>query len=1596
MRIKCPYSDIDLELPDRTDMKFTCPACHKIHRVTISITTPGEDAPPLSPNTRSMLRGQPNIPKKYATGAFAPVVDIPIDANFVLLDGRKGEQPGIDFGNITAAPAGWSNPELSSRQTELLERADDAGTEPVRKTAEADAGPKAAGGSPLPGQNEDAGEAPADSRRYKDGIAVPPESGDFALKPAGEPASEKGDARKYRAGWIIPPVLLLLAAAFFGWQQYRYAENRRSLDSHLAQADRLAWNESDIPAAAAEARAAAADFRLESDFFTVGNLWNLLASWQGSLPVLPTDRDIVKERIDGYLERERILDAFRSGLDPSSPAETARSLGKALAGNRFGNDDPLAGALERLAAGELLARMRREAEKVAPEQAGELADSALADLSPALSDATQADFSREISGFKAEQDRRLLEIAREEAALIAASAGRGDSASLDRYRQLEERLDAIIGKAEPSRLILELADEGDRAALEQLSNLSRLIARATARARSALSRPEESDPELDGLRRQAEAWDRPHPALAGAAAERILAAAGEAEDLYDLRSRLFDRLQADLRRERRSAAVRLAWSMLRIGFADPDVEMEPASFRQEARQVAMRFRFRGLPVFMEMKEGDFEQVVRAEVAGYAFSAGWSPLFHKPVSWMADLAGAMRQAGIPAGIGVWDILEGPGAPLALLHPVPAASDAAAASLSPAAERQAFFAGKLCRVEEFPRSDNAGEEFDAFIQAARRLHGGVMGDESITRELRQALKPVLMGAYERPDPRDYFDSQFCRRLLEANYVENFVKNLTAERRDELSAYRIALGRLEAGRDAFAIDLNQGERVVAVERLDLDLGGDSRSGDKDPETGEILPRYVWRWEKEEKTVFYSPLPSRFVYAFMLAEQYDGKCAARPPGRPAATEVWHAEKGKVASYAAGADRAEGDPELWNQAIASDLSGRADPAMGPPGWNFPLHVVVRDDQGDPLALATLSGVVRSPDFSALDDAGDRRRAEDAWMVSAARTLAEPGELGLIFHQFFRYCSDSPLPELPNLIGSHFGLSDTHQTVYQTLERRWVGRLIGDCDDLAEFFQILTRLQGKLSHVMQLPSHAACGYVDKPGPDQYRFVVLQTGPVVQFNADSLNDVVEAAYRSFDRDDGLSHMTTDAVPLLLRFANEETRTPFVLSARIYEDAEYADAMIRVQSYWHEHVYSAAIREMEAMLETDQEIGNIKELGSLYERVGEYGKSARLREMELEKVRGNPQAELSTLLELAELGVQEKNREKALAALAEMESLMRDMIRRDDAQEFFRAMTFRSLWAMHLARLGQASRAWNLVQYDAGMTKRQLGRLPDPVIRTMVTIYENMRRPSGGTASVSDEAAAQEIRRELDEAFGRGYFKKDDSYNAVIARNYFLGRYAVAALGRKEGLERLASDGPYPDSPRDHAKRGRGIDDGDWEWFRITPQLYLALGLEMLDRDDFPELYDPAGAKIMLERVGRAARRGTGLGSDVSGGDDVVKAEITLAFLNRDIDAFRRNMAVVKEKNYASLYDDAALTFGLQCGLIPTDGFPDWIKAFREFFPGEQHYFKVVYRAIDKENYDHALMMAEATPGFFPGEQLLREEAEFVRKLIPVLKRQKPER
>ncbi len=1155
-------------------------------------------------------------------------------------------------------------------------------------------------------------------------------------------------------------------------------------------------------------------------------------------------------------------------------------------------------------------------------------------------------------------------------------------------KAMGESANQKIEKAKPARITER------QKTMRQLAFFAGLVEKARDYAGKALFNPDYDKAYLHSLIRDALLKDNEQNSLAVEAVSLISRAWCDADALVKTRDGLFQTYQDEIRQGKVSDGTRLAWSLIRVGASHPDTRIVPGSFRFDANHARMQLRHMGAEVVVDLEAGDYKKRLRAEVDGYRFRSGWPVLFQKPFGWMAEMAREMRESGVePESRREWDIMEAPEGLIAL---------AAGEGSFWEVPRAAFYKGELREVRAIPMPDDALLIAGEFTEAAKRLHDGVMGDEAIPEALRQAMNPVLMGTYLPIDPRDYFDSDFCRRLIEADYLESHLPGLSPERQEELEAFRRALAKIDNGYDRFMVELENDACLVAVTKPDVDFQASVGEEVRDPETGETLSRYQWRWEKDGQTGYHSPLPGRQLNAFSVLEYYPGRHTVKPKGVPELTEVWHPLLGRLASYRRNDVSAAGDAEKWLEAVKLDMRGRRDDTSGPLGWNSPLHVPVRDDQGDPVLVATLNGVVPSPDFSGMADLPKRRAAQEAWLDNAAQIFSTPGELALIYQVFFRYCSDSPLPETPNLIGSHYGLSDTHQTVYESLERRWVGRLIGDCDDLAEFFQNLADRQGKLCQVMQLPSHAAAGYLEETPEGNFAFVVLQTGPVLRFVSASREGAVEKAYRHFEDNVGDTQFTTVAVPVLLRFADEETRTAFVLSARIYWDRNYAEDMIRVQEFWHLHTYSAAVKAMEKMLEGDREggnvreVGNIKELASLYERVGEYGKSVELRREELAEVKDDPQANLSALLDISLLHITAKDKPAALGTLTEMGDLLAKL-RLERPEIYRRAAAFRSSWAAALSRLGEPERAWELVRHDVDEAWKRDGKFSDTLLRTLVTMYDRMsiqRDASEAEGKPVNREAMRirySVRSALAKAFGKGYFSKDDSYNKISSRYFLLGRYGVAVAGRKAGLSSLCLAGPYPDGERDHAARAEDLSELDWEWFRVMPRLYLAFAMEMLDRDENPELYDPVMARSCLEEVGNAARRGSALGSNVMAQDTVIKSDLVLSFLNRDLDAFNRVMATVRDKNYASLYDDAAVVFGSYCGLIPLAEFDGWIESFHRFFPGRQHYFKAAYRAMDKEHFGHAERLAEATSQFFVGDAVLAGEVEGLKGAVDRLRR-----
>jgi len=1028
------------------------------------------------------------------------------------------------------------------------------------------------------------------------------------------------------------------------------------------------------------------------------------------------------------------------------------------------------------------------------------------------------------------------------------------------------------------------------------------------------------------------------------------------------------------------AAMTLSAGMSRRGFA-----FDPEDFDAAAERVQTGFTVDGMKVMVEVPTADFGKTLRCRSGAYRFHCGWTPVLYRPVLWAARLAQAMEAAGVdPARIPSWRMIEGPGVPVALN-----------------AEEKittCFFRGELHNVIDV--ATEGEQDLLAFRKAAEALNQGFAGDEKLSRGLRMALGHVLSGTYGPLDPEDYLSGDFCRRVIAGPYLERHVPDLEATRQAELKAFRDAFTRVSAGRKAFYFKQKDGARVTALRPLDIDLGQEAlEGGDQDANTPLQPPPYNWSIENADgTTTFGRSLPERQIYPMFLLNTYAGRHEMPPAGeKPVRAEVVHAVDGLLAACDPATGKLEGEEAKWNASLAGELAGVNRPDFGPPGWGFPIHVPICDGRDQPLALVTRYGLLESPDFAAEQDADARRAAQDAWLDACAKVLNTPGDLSLFFRHLARYCLDSPISADPGLIGRKKATGEFHQTVYQMLDRKVAGHFIGDCDDLAEFYQVVTQRQGKNSQVFHLPGHAACGYVDQAkapeGQTQYSLIFLQTGPAQIFTGTDLYKTVEAGVRSFDRQ-GMYHFNPEGVGFLLRFANEQTRTPYRLSATILVDPEYAKTMIRVQSYWHYHYYSTALREMEPMVVQHPTPGNYNEVFGLYRMVGLYDKALEVFEESRRAVKEEDEmSRLSNILEAAEVCLLAKDAKRALGYIGEIEAVMQKYFQARNLRAYMAVATMRMACAGMLAHEKEFVRAAKLITLDLELNLNNRGTLPDPLINTLAGIYGAIREEEEKGKSLAPEVAKvrDDFARILQQCFARGFFLPEDDFNRTLGRYGLLGFFAIAQAGRKASVEKLTANGPYPEGDREHEKRGAEITDADWQWFRICPSISWSLAAEMLDPEE-KDTYDPKTALQLLD----AMRRGYGaavkaeLGSLNLMDSLMLIAALRKAFLEKDHASFARLLKQVRERDWSDYYESAAEEFGASLGLIPLKDASPWIETFHASYPGKQYYFRAVYAAVGRKHYEHAVALAEATVKYFPDVTAMADEAAALRPMIEKLR------
>jgi hypothetical protein len=231
-------------------------------------------------------------------------------------------------------------------------------------------------------------------------------------------------------------------------------------------------------------------------------------------------------------------------------------------------------------------------------------------------------------------------------------------------------------------------------------------------------------------------------------------------------------------------------------------------------------------------------------------------------------------------------------------------------------------------------------------------------------------------------------------------------------------------------------------------------------------------------------------------------------------------------------------------------------------------------------------------------------KPEDAqrFYREAAAALPNAEHLDLIGEYLLMYAYDSPDPRNPALIGTRTVSGDIHQTAAQTVATTAGGMMRGDCDDLSELDQEIAELQGRNAQMIGLPAHAALVWADpRPGGTWITYL-LQTGQPLGFEAPTLPDGLELAYKSFGSGELFDRTKLE---VLLRFSGENTRSSWYLSWRIFADPDYARTMIDVQRDWHFQTYQRAIVKMQELVAAgDEDPANYTELAGLYHYTGQY--------------------------------------------------------------------------------------------------------------------------------------------------------------------------------------------------------------------------------------------------------------------------------------------------------------------------------------------------------------------------------------------------------
>lgn len=665
---------------------------------------------------------------------------------------------------------------------------------------------------------------------------------------------------------------------------------------------------------------------------------------------------------------------------------------------------------------------------------------------------------------------------------------------------------------------------------------------------------------------------------------------------------------------------------------------------------------------------------------------------------------------------------------------------------------------------------------------------------------------------------------------------------------------------------------------------------------------------------------------------------------------------------------------------------------------HFPPHLVLADLSGGVHGIAVKDGLLPAP-------TGDGPESADAFLQRAAEVMPDAGHLDLIGQYLVKYVYDSPDPTAPMLIGNTEDKSDIHQTAEQILSTSAGGVCRGDCDDLSEIYQNITDRQGKLSYVISLPGHAAAAWAVQK-KNKWHVFVLQTGPALEFIADSLPEALSQAYRRFDASDTFD---PNAVGLLLRFSGENTRSSWRLSWRIFSDDTYATTMVDVQRDWHYQTYLQGIEKMRELLASgDDDNANYRELAGLYAFTGQYDKAVDYLQQAIERT----EQQDSILYIQTELAMHMYEAGRTAEAQALVETLLTETIPAQREELGLAVMQvglqLTGMIAEHDPVLAARVLNCEVTQIAQNVGNQLVNIIQQQVPREVWTLngqVQMMRRiinqysslaltiaHEAGREAFTGDAGNPDVRQVLGvaTAYMRAIAFHDADDNDAIMGQYgmlaqFLELSSDAGLaGLLNQIERVQP--PETNNGVDHPALAQGNNRAEQlRWIKVSIPFWTQALMEVAG--DHETKADPALVQQLATGLEQAIEHSARLGMDGPRAAFLSHVGQTLvAMLTEDADLLRERLAVVAERDDKRLRDFTAMWMG--------DAAPHTSAAFwdqvNEIWHSEvdykPKYLWIAWRAALAGAHDHALATAALAAERFADDEAFVGEERYMRELF----------